>query len=142
MLNVTERTTRFSLLSSLQNKRATDTGQAIVDAMSCLPGQARKSITFDRGGEFRDHQAMKNKLGADIWYCDPHSPWQRGMIENTNGILRRDMPRKSDISDYTDKDIETIQYLINSTPRKCLGYRTPEEAFIHMINETSGALEM
>ena len=51
---------------------------------------------------------MKDKLGVDIWYCDPHSPWQRGMIENTNGILRRDMPRKSDISDYTDKDIETI----------------------------------
>ena len=56
---------------------------------------------------------MKDKLGVDIWYCDPHSPWQRGMIENTNGILRRDMPRKSDISDYTDKDIETIQHLLN-----------------------------
>ena len=85
---------------------------------------------------------MKDKLGVDIWYCDPLSPWQRGMIENTNGILRRDMPRKSDISDYTDKDIETIQHLLNSTPRKCLGYRTPEEAFIQKIIETSGALDM
>jgi IS30 family transposase len=142
VLNVTERSTRFSLLSSLPNKRSADTGQAIVDAMSGLPDQARKSITFDRGGEFRDHPTMKDKLGVDIWYCDPHSPWQRGMIENTNGILRRDMPRKSDISDYTDKDIETIQHLLNSTPRKCLGYRTPEEAFIQKIIETSGALDM
>lgn len=142
VLNVTERTTRFTLLSSLPNKRAAQTAQAIVDAMAGLPDQARKSITLDRGGEFRNHEVMKDKLGTDIWYCDPHSPWQRGMIENTNGILRRDMPRKTDISDYTDKDIETIQYLINSTPRKCLGFRTPEEAFTQMINETSGALEM
>ena len=142
VLNITERSTRFSLLSSLPNKRAADTAQAIVEAMSGLPHEARKSITFDRGGEFREHKVMKDKLGVDIWYCDPHSPWQRGMIENTNGILRRDMPRKSDISQYTDEDIETIQYLLNSTPRKCLGYATPAEAFIQKINETSGALEM
>ena len=61
---------------------------------------------------------MKQELGADIWFCDPHSPWQRGMIENTNGIVRRDMPRKTDITDYTDNDINTIQMLINSTPEK------------------------
>ena len=142
VLNVTERTTRFALLSSLPNKRAPETAQAIVDAMAGLPDKARRSLTFDRGTEFVDHQTMTDKLGVDVWYCDPHSPWQRGMIENTNGILRRDMPRKTDINDYTDKDIETIQYLINSKPRKCLGYRTPEEAFIQKINETSGALDM
>jgi IS30 family transposase len=142
VLNVTERTTRFALLSSLPDKRATNTAQAIVDAMEGLPDKARRSLTFDRGTEFANHQTMTDKLGVDVWYCDPHSPWQRGMIENTNGILRRDMPRKTDIKDYTDKDITTIQHLINSTPRKCLGYRTPEEAFIQMINQTSGALEM
>lgn len=139
VLNVTERTTRFSLLSSLPNKRAASTGLAIVDQMSGLPPQAKRSITFDRGGEFTDHQTMKQSLGVDIWYCDPHSPWQRGTVENTNGILRRDMPRKTDITGYTEKDIATIQHLINSTPRKCLGYKTPEEAFIQKL---SGALEM
>ena len=125
ILNVTERTTRFSLISCLPDKRAQSTGQKIVARLCQLPPAARRSITFDLGTEFRDHEAMKNKLGVDIWYCDPHSPWQRGMIENSNGILRRDMPRKSDIKDYTQNDIEMIQFMVNSTPRKCLGYKTP-----------------
>lgn len=139
LLNVTERATRFSLLSSRPNKRAADTSQAIVEQMSSLPPQARRSMTFDRGGEFADHPTVSEQLGADVWYCDPHSPWQRGMIENTNGIIRRDMPRKTDITDYTQADIKAIQTLINSTPRKCLGYMTPEEAFAQKL---SGALEM
>jgi IS30 family transposase len=139
VLNVTERTTRFSLLSSLPDKRAASTGQEIVAQLSQLPPGARHSITFDRGTEFRDHVAMKDKLSVEVWYCDPHSPWQRGMIENTNGLLRRDMPRKTDIKDYTQKDIEMIQFMLNSTPRKCLGYKTPEEMFIQKLN---GALEM
>ena len=139
VLNVTERATRFSLLSSLSDKRAASTGHEIVARLRQLPPGARRSITFDRGTEFRDHGAMKNRLGVDIWYCDPHSPWQRGMIENTNGILRRDMPRKTDIKDYTLKDIEMIQFMVNSTPRKCLVYKTPEEMFIQELN---GALDM
>ena len=114
ILNVTERTTRFSLISCLPDKRAQSTGQKIVAQLRQLPPAARRSITFDLGTEFRDHEAMKNKLGVDIWYCDPHSPWQRGMIENSNGILRRDMPRKSDIKDYTQNDIEMIQFMVNS----------------------------
>jgi len=154
VLNITERTTRFSLLSSRPNKRAAETGQAIVEQLVSLPPNARRSITFDRGTEFADHNTMRKALSADIWYCDPHSPWQRGtpldgtplvcraIVENTNGIIRRDMPRKSDIADYSKKDIEMIQYMINSTPRKCLGYQTPEEAFIQKLNETNGALDL
>ncbi len=134
LLNLTERSTRLTLLSSLPSKKAEPTSQAVADLLQALPQAARKSLTFDRGGEFADHQTMKDKLGADIWFCDPHSPWQRGTVENTNGILRRDMPRKTDITDYTDKDIEMIQILLNSTPRKCLGYRTPAEAFLEKFN--------
>jgi IS30 family transposase len=139
VLNVTERATRFALLSSLPDKRAASTGQQIVAQLYPLPPGARRSITFDRGTEFRDHKAMKDKLSLDIWYCDPHSFWQRGMIENTNGILRRDMPRKTDNKYYTQKDIEIIQFMINSTPRKCLGYKTSEEMFIQKLN---GALDI
>lgn len=138
VLNVTERTTRLTLLSSLPSKHAEPTGKAIIDALRPLPKVARRSITFDRGGEFAGFQAMKKELGADIWYCDPHSPWQRGTVENTNGIIRRDMPRKSDITDYTERDIKMIELLINSTPRKCLGFKTPAEAFVEKLN---GALE-
>lgn len=134
ILNLTERTTRLTLLSAVPSKKAEPTSQAIVELLAALPQAARKSLTFDRGGEFADHQTMKHKLGADIWFCDPHSPWQRGTVENTNGILRRDMPRKTDITDYSDKDIEMTQMLLNSTPRKCLGYKTPTEAFIQKLN--------
>ena len=63
-------------------------------------------LVLDRSGEFADHQAMKDKLDADIWFCDPHSPWQHGTVENMNGVIRRDMPRKADITDYTDRGIE------------------------------------
>jgi transposase, IS30 family len=61
-------------------------------------------------------------------HADPHSPWQRGGIENANGLLRRDMPRKTRLSDYTDDDVDDVIWNLNSTPRKCLGYRTPIEA--------------
>lgn len=138
LLNVTERTTRFCRLSYLKTKQAEPTSQAVVDVLKDLPQNARRSITFDRGGEFAGHQAIKDMLGSDIWFCDPHSPWQRGSVENMNGIIRRDMPRKSDITDYTEKDIEMLQLLINSTPRRCLDFKTPYEAFCENIN---GALE-
>ena len=131
--------TTDTLLQRLTGKHADTTARAIIDTLLHLPGEARRSITFDRGTEFASYQIMKQELGADIWFCDPHSPWQRGMIENTNGIVRRDMPRKTDITDYTDNDINTIQMLINSTPRKCLGFKTPEEAFFQNL---TGALEM
>ena len=63
------------------------------------------------------------------FFCDPHSPWQRGSIENANGLLRRDLPRKTSLQGCTDVDIDDIVWCLNSTPRKCLGYRTPIEAF-------------
>jgi IS30 family transposase len=139
VLNLTERTTRFCLLSFLESKQAEPTGRAITDLLKPLPQEARKSITFDRGGEFADYQTIAKKTGSDIWFCDPHSPWQRGTVENMNGVIRRDMPRKSDIRDYTRQDIEMLQMLINSTPRKCLGFKTPMEMFEEKL---TGALQM
>lgn len=76
---------------------------------------------------------------SDIWFCDPHGPWQRGTVEDMNGVIRRDIPRRSDNSDYSRRDIEMLQVLINSTPRKCLDFRTPLEAFEENRN---GALQM
>jgi len=139
LLNLTERKTRLCLLFPLESKQAEPTGKAIADLLKWLPQTARRSITFDRGGEFADHQTMQQKTGSEIWFCDPHSPWQRGTVENMNGVIRRDMPRKSDISDYTRQDVEMLQKLINSTPRKCLDFKTPMEAFEENCN---GALQM
>jgi IS30 family transposase len=139
LLTLCERKTRFSLTFPLPSKRAEPTAQAVAEQFAALPPGACKSITFDRGGEFAHHHMMTQQTGADIWFCDPHSPWQRGTIENTNGIFRRDLPRKADYKDYSAQDFENLTGMINSTPRKCLGYKTPAEAFMENLTV---ALEM
>ena len=84
------------------------------------------------------HQPRFREI-AEAFFCDPHSPWQRGTIENTNGIFRRDMPRKTDITNYSAQDIADLAWAINQTPRKCLGFKTPAEAFLKNLTV---ALEM
>ncbi len=133
LLTVCERKTRFVCTAPLKTKTATETGQAIIKVLGNLPWKARKTMTFDNGGEFGQHQKLEAELDMITFFCDPHSPWQRGTIENTNGILRRDMPRKTDITNYTNRDISEITWAVNSTPRKCLGYKTPAEAFFHNL---------
>ena len=93
------------------------------------PPSARRTITHDNGGEFAQHEAVKEAIGLRAYFCDPHSPWQRGSIENANGRLRRDLPRKTSLEEYTDADIDDVIWNLNATPRKCLGYRTPIEVF-------------
>ena len=133
LLTVCERKTRFVLTAPLKTKTAAETGSAIIQVLRRLPQAARKTVTFDNGGEFCEHKKLEAILKLETYFCDPHSPWQRGMIENTNGILRRDMPRKTDITNYTARDIDEITWAVNSTPRKCLGYKTPAEAFFENI---------
>ncbi len=91
---------------------------------------ARRSITFDNGSEFARHQNLSRTLDMKTWFCDPHSPRQCGSIENANGVLQRDLPRKTDLADYSQQDIYDIVWAINTTPRKCLGFRIPAEAFL------------
>lgn len=103
--------------------------EGLVDSLSPLPAHARQSITFDRGTEFSAWQHMKDGIGADPWFCDPRSPWQKGTVENTNNRLRRYLPRKSDPKAFTDEYLRSISDRLNATPRKCLGYQTPAEVF-------------
>lgn len=140
LLTLVERKTRFTLTAPLKSKTAAETGDALGRALQPLPRAARRTITFDNGGEFADYLDLEDHTGIRAYFCDPHSPWQRGAIENTNGLLRRDMPRKSDITNYTERDIVEIAWALNSTPRKCLGFKTPAEAFLENINRV--ALEM
>ena len=133
LLTLCERKTRFTLTATLKTKEAAETSTAIIKVLGALPQGARKTVTFDNGGEFAQHQRLEAALGIVAYFCDPHSPWQRGTIENTNGILRRDMPRKTDITNYTARDIDDITWAVNSTPRKCLGYKTPAEAFLENL---------
>ena len=133
LLTLCERKTRFTLTAPLQTKSAMETRTAMEGILSRLPAVARQSLTLDNGSEFAHHERLETALGIRIYFCDPHSPWQRGTIENTNGLLRRDLPRKTNITDYTVQDIDDLTWALNSTPRKCLGFKTPAEAFLENL---------
>ena len=134
LLTLCERKTRFTFAAPLKTKTAIKAGETLQAVLGALPPEALTTISFDNGAEFALHQNLTAALGAEAFFCDPHSPWQRGTIENTNGIFRRDMPRKTDLSNYSARDIADLAWAINSTPRKCLGFQTPAEAFLANIN--------
>lgn len=129
LLTLQERKSRLTLARRLGSKDADSTAAALVAELGGLPETARRTITHDNGGEFARHHIVTDQIGLRAFFCDPHSPWQRGSIENANGRLRRDFPRKTSLGDYSDDDIDDVIWNLNSTPRKCLSYRTPIEAF-------------
>jgi IS30 family transposase len=134
LLTLCERKTRFTVAAPLKTKTAEETDTMLRRILGALPQPARQTITFDNGSEFTLHRNLTQSLAIETFFCDPHSPWQRGTIENTNGIIRRDMPRKTQISDDTARDIDELAWAINSTPRTCLAFQTPAEAFLKNLN--------
>lgn len=139
LLTLQERKSRYWIMQRVPRRDSETVSNAIIDALHPFPSQLLKSITHDNGGEFAKHKAVEEKLGLPAYFCEPHSPWQRGAIENGNGRVRIDLPRRTKLENYTDRDIQDLALLYNNTPRKCLGYRTPAEA---IINEIGAALEM
>jgi IS30 family transposase len=139
LLTLCERKTRFLITAHLKTKTASETGNVLRGIFRNLPEVAKHTVTFDNGGEFAEHEKLTSETGVQTFFCDPHSPWQRGAIENINGVVRRDMPRKTDMADYSEGDINDLMWAINSTPRKCLRYKTPAEAFLENLRI---ALEM
>jgi transposase, IS30 family len=129
LLTLQEGRSRLTLARRLLGKDAELAAEAIAAQLGGLPVRARRTITHDNGGEFARHQAVTAAIGLAAYFCDPHSPWQRGSIENANGRLRRYLPPQDQPRDYTDTDIDDVIWNLNATPRKCLGYRTPIEAF-------------
>jgi transposase, IS30 family len=136
LLTLQERRSRLTLARRLHGKDAELTAEAITGELGGLPAGARRTITHDNGGEFARHEAVTAAIGLAAYFCDPHSPRQRGSIENANGRLRRDLPRKTSLGDYSDADIDDVIWNLNATPRKCLGYRTPIKAFAANLGVT------
>ena len=124
-----ERKTMFTLSSPLETKQAVQTAKRVIDLMKDLPSKARKTLTLDNGGEFASHDLWANDLGLKSFFCGPYASWQKGGVENTNGRLRRDLPRKTNIHQLSQEDFNETILNYNTTPRKSLGWFTPLEAF-------------
>jgi len=132
-----ERTTRLVLLLHLEEGRAAVNVEASMRrTIATLPEELRRSITWDQGAEMSTHANFTMTSGIPIYFCDPHSPWQRGSNENTNGLLRQYLPKGTDLSVHSAADLQRIQRSLNDRPRKTLDYMTPSEAYAQVVAAT------
>jgi IS30 family transposase len=129
-----ERSTRYLLLLHLPNgKGAVEVEEAMRRAITTLPSELAKSVTWDQGTEMTNHAAFSIATGIPVYFCDPHSPWQRGSNENTNGLLRQYLPKGTDLSIQSAEDLERIQRSLNGRPRETLGFMTPSERLAELV---------
>jgi IS30 family transposase len=146
-----ERSTRFTLLlylprmgghgdqartkngPALAGHGAEGVRDAIARAIGTLPEQLRRSLTWDQGAEMAQHAQLRIDAGLAVYFCDPHSPWQRGTNENTNGLLRQYFPKGTDLARHSREDLDAVALALNTRPRKTLGWKTPAEALDHLL---------
>jgi IS30 family transposase len=129
-----ERSTRYVILLHLPGRHgAIEVRDAMIDAIQQLPAQLRRSITWDQGVEMAAHAEFSVATGVDVYFCDPHSPWQRGSNENTNGLLRQYFPKGTDLSRHSAADLQAAADSLNNRPRKTLGWATPNEVLTRLL---------
>ena len=124
-----ERTTRLLILVRLPTHKAELTASAFSGALIKLPPALRKTLTYDQGKEMARHESLAEATGMRVYFADPHSPWQRGTNENTNGLVRQYLPRGTSLANITQEELDKIAEILNDRPRKTLGYDTPNERF-------------
>lgn len=124
-----ERTTLFTVLSRMDNASAEAALNGFSHVLNRIEAQKRLSMTYDQGREMAAHQRLTEATGVKVYFADPHSPWQRGLNENTNGLLRQYLPKGSDLSGYSQEELDAIAWKLNTRPRKSLGFRCPAELF-------------
>ena len=135
LLVLVERKTLYGIVVRLDSKTAIHTIETIKKIMMSLPDELKKSMTFDNGGEFTNHHELVDSMGMKTYFCDPYASWQKGSVENTNGRLRRDFPRKLNLNAVSEEEIEQINIMHNLTPREKLGYKTPFEALLENLGK-------
>lgn len=127
-----ERSTRLLMLVKLPHPNpatAAHVLQAFTDKLGGIAQPMRQTLTYDRGREMAHHAQLTNNTGVAVYFCDPHSPWQRGTNENTNGLVRQYLPKGTDLSGYSQEQLDAIADEMNGRPRKTLGWATPFEVY-------------
>ena len=131
-----ERHTRYVMLVKVARKDTETVVNALIKNARKLPQELYKSLTWDRGHEMAAHKRFTLATDINVYFCDPHSPWQRGSNENTNGLLRQYFPKGIDISNYTQAQLNAVARTLNERPRKTLNYETPAEQFSQLVAST------
>jgi len=127
LVSLVERKSGYTLLARVHDLHADTVRQATEDQLSWLPRHLRRTLTFDNGKEFAEHQALASATGMSIYFAQPYCAWQRGTNENTNGLVRQYLPKGTNLTAYSHRAVATIQSSLNDRPRKRLGYLTPRE---------------
>lgn len=133
-----ERQTRYVMLFHLPNGRlAAEVKHALIKAIRQLPTHLRRSLTWDQGKEMGSHATFTVATGVQVYFCDPRSSWQRATSENSNGLLRQYFPKGTELSGYTQAQLNAVATELNGRPRQTLGWETPSEAFARVVAMTA-----
>lgn len=139
IITLVERRSRFVLLAPLNTgPKASETREQLTSMISRLPIELRKTLTWDQGTEMHQHARFTIETGLPVFFCDPHSPWQRGSNENTNGLLRQYWPKGSDLRQVTQDECDAIALRLNTRPRQTLNWQTPAQALNEGLLATTG----
>jgi len=130
---IVERKTRSLILVPLKGRDAASVRKAFEREMKFLPRKMKLSLTYDQGKEMAEHKLFTKNTKIKVYFAHPRSPWERGTNENTNGLLRQFFPKGTDFTKVSRKEINKVQHLMNTRPRKVLGYYTPQEKMAELL---------